>query len=194
MGDNPHERTNPYVSAAIVTAHTRDGLMMAQQAHLPVEIQNIIVEHHGDTPVAYFYHKATQQADGQAVDIADFRYDGKRPVTMESAIIMLADTVEAAVRSMPDPTPEAIRAFIAKLVQGKLSDGQLDCAPLTLHDISRICDAFSTVLKGVFHERIEYPSISPNAAAQVAAQENASAKEATKPAQEAAPEKGGGEA
>ncbi len=173
IGDNPHEHTNPYVSAAIVTAHTRDGLSMAQQYRLPQELQDIIVEHHGDTPVMYFYHKAVQQADGQAVDIADFRYDGKRPHSKESAIIMLADTVEAAVRSMPDPTPQAIREFIAKLVRGKLDDGQLDHAPLTLKDITSICDAFATVLNGVFHERIEYPSISPAAAAHVAAQQTA---------------------
>ena len=173
MGENPHEHTNPYVSAAIVTAHTRDGLLMAQQYHLPQEIQKIIVEHHGDTPVAYFYHTAVKQANGQAVDIADFRYDGKRPTSKESAIIMLADTVEAAVRSMPDPTPGAIRAFIAKLVNGKLEDGQMSNAPLTLNDISLICDAFATVLNGVFHERIEYPTISPSAAAHVAALENA---------------------
>ncbi len=176
MGENPHEHTNPYVSAAIVTAHTRDGLILAQQAHLPKEIQNIIAEHHGDTPVAYFYHKATQMAGGQPVDIADFRYDGKRPSTIESAVIMLADTVEAAVRSMKDPTPESIRAFIAKLVGGKLEDGQMSNAPLTLRDITKISEAFATVLQGVFHERIEYPSISPKAAAQVAAQESAKAE------------------
>ena len=173
IGENPHEHTNPYVSAAIVTAHTRDGLTMAQQYHLPQEIQDIIVEHHGDTPVMYFYHKALEQAGGQAVDIADFRYDGRRPQSKESAIIMLADTVEAAVRSMPDPTPKAINDFIARLVRGKLDDGQLDEAPLTLRDVTRICSAFATVLNGVFHERIEYPSISPAAAARVAAQQNA---------------------
>ena len=83
---------------------------------------------------------------------------------------MLADTVEAAVRSMHDPTPQKIREFIAKLVRGKLDDGQLDNAPLTLRDITRICEAFATVLNGVFHERIEYPAISPAAAAHVAAQ------------------------
>ena len=168
LGENPHEHTNPYISAAIVTAHTRDGVMLAQQYHLPQEIQDIIIEHHGDTPVMYFYHKALKQADGQAVDIADFRYDG-RPQSKESAIIMLADTVEAAVRSMPDPTPKAIEEFIAKLVRGKIDDGQLNDAPLTLQDISKICRAFTTVLKGVFHERIEYPSISPAAAARLAA-------------------------
>ncbi|MEG2355480.1 MAG: HDIG domain-containing protein [Clostridia bacterium] len=173
IGENPHEHTNPYVSAAIVTAHTRDGQIMAQQYHLPIEIQDIIIEHHGDTPVMFFYHKALQQADGQAVDIADFRYDGKRPHTQESAIIMLADTVEAAVRSMPDPTPKAIEEFIGRLVRGKLDDGQLNNAPITLRDISKICEAFSTVLNGVFHERIEYPTISATAAAHVAAQATA---------------------
>lgn len=167
IGDNPHEHTNPYVSAAIVTAHTRDGLVLAQQYRLPQEIQSIIAEHHGDTPVMYFYHKATQQAGDAGVDITDFRYDGKRPQTKESAIIMLADTVEAAVRSMSNPTPKAIEEFIHKLVQGKLDDGQLSAAPLTLLDVERICQAFTTVLKGVFHERIEYPSISPAAAARV---------------------------
>ena len=178
MGDNPHEHINPYVSAAIVTAHTRDGLIMAQQARLPQEIQSIIAQHHGDTPVAWFYHKAVQQAEGQPVDIADFRYDGKRPNTIESAVIMLADTVEAAVRSMSDPTPEKIRAFIDKLIAGKLDDGQMSYAPLTLKDLTTIGDAFATVLQGVFHERIEYPTISPTAAAKVAEQESKKAKAA----------------
>lgn len=160
IGENPHEHTNPYVSAAILTAHTRDGLMMAQQNHLPEEIQDIIIEHHGDTPVMYFYHKALQQANGQPLDINDFRYDGRRPHIKESAVIMLADTVEAAVRSMSDPSPKAIEEYIERLVRGKLEDGQLSRAPLTLSDIDRICDAFSTVLSGVFHERIEYPAVS----------------------------------
>ena len=160
IGENPHEHTNPYVSAAILTAHTRDGLMMAQQNHLPEEIQDIIIEHHGDTPVMYFYHKALQQANGQPVDINDFRYDGRRPHMKESAIIMLADTVEAAVRSMAEPSPKAIEEFIERLVRGKLEDGQLSHAPVTLADIDRICEAFSVVLNGVFHERVEYPAIS----------------------------------
>ncbi len=158
MGENPHDTTDPYVSAAIVTTHTRDGLLLAQQFHLPPEIQQIIVQHHGDTPVMYFYHKAKQMAGDKPVDIKDFRYDGQRPNTREAAIIMLADTVEAAVRSMPDPTPESIAQFIEKLVRGKLEDGQLSDAPLTLRDIDGICEAFGTVLNGVFHERIEYPN------------------------------------
>lgn len=176
MGENPHDRTDPYVSAAIVTTHTRDGLQLAQKHRLPPEIQRIIVEHHGDTPVMFFYHKALQQANGKPVDIADFRYDGSRPSTKESAIVMLADTIEAAVRSMPDPTPDAIERFIERLVRGKLEDGQLSDSPLTLRDIDGICAAFSKVLSGVFHERIEYPNV------QIPGQE------ATAPAEPAAPQ------
>ncbi len=158
-GDNPHDRTDPYVSASIVTAHTSDGLALAQKHHLPPEIQRIIAEHHGDTPVMYFYHKALQQADGKPVDIKDFRYGGNRPSTKESAIVMLADTIEAAVRAMPDPTPQAIQRFIERLVRGKIEDGQLSNSPLSLLDIDGICEAFSSVLSGVFHERIEYPTV-----------------------------------
>lgn len=158
-GENPHDHTDAYVSAAILTAHTSDGLALAQKHHLPPEIQRIIVEHHGDTPVMYFYHKALQQADGKPVDIKDFRYSGSCPTTKESAIVMLADTIEAAVRSMSDPTPQAIQRFIERLVRGKIEDGQLSHSPLSLLDIDGICEAFSTVLSGVFHERIEYPTV-----------------------------------
>lgn len=158
-GENPHDHTDAYVSAAILTAHTSDGLALAQKYHLPPEIQRIIVEHHGDTPVMYFYHKALQQADGKPVDIKDFRYSGSCPTTKESAIVMLADTIEAAVRSMSDPTPQAIQRFIERLVRGKIEDGQLSHSPLSLLDIDGICEAFSTVLSGVFHERIEYPTV-----------------------------------
>ncbi len=168
-GDNPHDRTDAYVSAAIVTSHTSDGIALAQKHHLPPEIQRIIAEHHGDTPVMYFYHKALQQADGKPVDIKDFRYGGNRPSTKESAIVMLADTIEAAVRSMSDPTPQAIQRFIERLVRGKIEDGQLSNSPLSLLDIDGICEAFSTVLSGVFHERIEYPNVQINSGAAPAA-------------------------
>ena len=159
MGVNPHDSTDPRISAAILTSHTRDGIQLAQKYRLPREIQQIILEHHGDTPVMYFYHKALQQADGQPVDIADFRYAGPRPSTKESTVVMLADTVEAAVRSMSAPTPEKIEEFIVRLVRGKLEDGQLSDSPITLQDIDGICEAFCQVLHGVFHERIEYPDM-----------------------------------
>lgn len=159
MGDNPHDRTDPFVSAAILTSHTRDGLQLARSASLPREVQDIIVQHHGDTPVMYFYHKALQMSNGNPVDIRDFRYEGSRPQTKEAAIVMLADTVEAAVRSMQDPTPKAITRFMEQLIREKLEDGQLSESPLSLRDLDGISEAFSTVLKGVFHERIEYPEV-----------------------------------
>ena len=158
VGDNPLNITDPYVSAAIITSHTGDGFQLAQKYRLPKEVQQIILEHHGDTPVMYFYHKALQMADGQTVDIADFRYAGPRPASKEAAIVMLADTIEAAIRSMPDPTPEKIREGIERLVRGKREDGQLSNSPLSLKDIDGICEAFAKVLNGVFHERIEYPT------------------------------------
>ena len=159
MGDNPHEHTDPYVSAAILVSHTKDGMLMAQKEHLPPEIQDIILQHHGVTPVMYFYHKALQLSNGQQVDINEFRYAGPKPKTKEAAIVMLADTIEAAVRSMKSPTPKAIDQFIERLVRGKLEDGQLSDSPLSLHDIDEICEAFSDILKGVYHERIEYPNV-----------------------------------
>ena len=159
MGENPHEHTDPYVSAAILISHTKDGMLMAQKEHIPPEIQNIIMQHHGVTPVMYFYHKALQLSNGQQVDINEFRYAGPKPNTKEAAIVMLADTIEAAVRSLKNPTPKAIDQFIVRLVRGKLEDGQLSECPLSLHDIDEICEAFSDILKGVYHERIEYPDV-----------------------------------
>ena len=158
-GLDAHGHTDPYVSSAIITAHTKDGVALAKAYRLPQEIQTIIGEHHGDTPVMYFYHKALQQADGKPVDINAFRYDGHPPRTKEAAIVLLCDTIEAAVRTMKNPTPEGIEEFIVKLVRGKLQDGQLSDCPLTLRDIDQICAAATQVLVGVFHERIEYPSV-----------------------------------
>ena len=158
-GDNPHERTDPYISSAIVTSHTMDGVLLAQKEHIPVEVQNIILQHHGDTPVMFFYHKALQMSDGNHVDINEFRYAGPKPNTKEAAVVMLADTIEAAVRSMKDPTPKEIDQFIERLVRSKLEDGQLSESPLSLSDIDDICKAFSGILRGVYHERIEYPTV-----------------------------------
>ncbi len=158
-GDNPHERTDPYVSAAILISHTMDGVLLAQKEHMPRELQDIILQHHGVTPVMFFYHKALQMSDGSHVDIDEFRYSGPKPKTKEAAIVMLADTIEAAVRSMKDPTPKGIDQFIERLVRGKLEDGQLSDSPLSLSDIDKICDAFSGILRGVYHERIEYPHV-----------------------------------
>ena len=159
MGDNPHDRTDPRVSAAILTAHPRDGAAMAAKARIPEPVIEIIRQHHGDGIALFFYDKAIKQYGADHVDISAFRYDGPRPHSKEAAAVMLADTIEAAARSLPDPTPEKIDATIRKLVRSKLDDGQLDESDLTFRDMEKICSAFSTVLTGVFHERIEYPDI-----------------------------------
>jgi len=155
--ENKLVETDPYTAAQIVISHTRDGVALARHYHLPREILRIIQEHHGNTPVMYFYSAAVKEANGKPVNDADFRYDANPPSTKEGAIVMLCDTIEAAVRSMQAPTPEAIEEFIIKLIRGKLQDGQLSNSPLTLKDIDDICHASATVLNGVFHERIEYP-------------------------------------
>ena len=159
MGENLHDKLDPYVSSAILTSHTKDGYQMALQQRMPQEVADIILQHHGDTPVMFFYHKALQMSNGSPVDMKEFRYEGPRPNTREAAIVMLADTIEAAVRSMHDPTPKSINQFIERLIRGKLEDGQLSDSPLTLRDIDDICSAFTGVLMGVFHERIEYPEV-----------------------------------
>ncbi len=161
MGEkNAHDDTDPYVSAAIVTAHTMDGVSMGKSYRLPPEVLEIVGSHHGDTPVMYFYHKAVQLAgDGETVDMDTFRYNGHPPKSAEAAVVLLCDTIEAAVRTLPNPTPEAMEEFIVKLVRGKLEDGQLSDSPLTLRDIDKVCAAVTTVLSGVFHERIEYPEV-----------------------------------
>ena len=159
MGDNPHDRTDPRVSAAILTAHPRDGAAMAQKARIPEPVLDIVRQHHGDGVVLWFYDKAVKLYGAENVDINAFRYEGPRPHTKEAATVMLADTIEAAARSLPDPSPEKIDALIHKLVRSKLNDGQLDESDLTFGDLEKICSAFSTVLTGVFHERIEYPDV-----------------------------------
>ncbi|MGX8705581.1 MAG: hypothetical protein ACSW8J_03285, partial [bacterium] len=147
-------------SAAILTAHPRDGVAMGTRARLPEPVLDIIRQHHGDGVVVWFYDKAVKLYGPDQVDIAAFRYDGPRPHSREAAVVMLADSIEAAVRSIPEPNPEKVDALIRKLVRARVDDGQLDKSDLTFGDIEKICSAFSTVLTGVFHERIEYPDIS----------------------------------
>ncbi len=199
MGENLHDKLDPYVSSAILTSHTRDGYQLALKEGLPREICNIILQHHGDAPVMYFYHKALQLSNGTPVDIREFRYMGPRPDTREAAVVMLADTIEAAVRSMKEPTPKAIDQFIERLVRGKLEDGQLSDSPITLRDIDEICDAFSNVLMGVFHERIEYPEVrhhvpAARPAAAPAGEQSGSAPNPVKPEGEDSAEDGAAQA
>ena len=178
MGDNPHDRTDPRVSAAILTAHPRDGAQMATKERLPAQIVEIIRQHHGDSPVLYFYDKAVKLY-GEGIDISAFRYEGPRPRSKEAAVVMLADTIEAATRTLANPSPEKMESLIRKLVREKLDDGQLSDSALTFGDLDKICATFCTVLTGVFHERIEYPEIAiPPRESSFASEETAAASEA----------------
>ncbi len=154
---NPLDRFTPLEAASIVISHVSDGVAMAREKRLPEELIRMISQHHGDTPVQYFYHKAVEE--GSAVSIDQFRYSGTPPTTREAGILMLCDTIEAAVRTLKSPTREEMETFIVKLVRGKIEDGQLTQCPLALSDLDKICAACTTVLAGAFHERIEYPDI-----------------------------------
>jgi len=155
---NLHDSTDPQVSAAIIISHVREGIALARQHRLPQEIQQIIAEHHGNSLVAFFYNKALSEADGKPVDDKAFRYDGVPPQTAEGALIMLCDTVEAAIRTLSNPTREEITSFIDELIRKKVETGMFNQSPLTLKDLSLVRDSCASVIYGVFHERIEYPS------------------------------------
>lgn len=156
---NPHDKISPALSTHVIISHAKDGVDLAKEYKVPKVVQDFILQHHGTTAVAFFYHKAKEEDKDGRVHIDDFRYPGPKPKKRETAIVMMADTVEAAVRSLPDPTPGKVEGLIHKLIKGKLDDGQLDDCHLTLKDLNTIANAFTGVMTGVFHERIEYPNI-----------------------------------
>lgn len=158
-GRNPHDKLNPTLSTHIIISHAKDGIDIAKKYKVPKIVQDFILQHHGTTPVIYFYHKAKSQGKGDMIQLEDFRYPGPKPQIPETAIVMMADTVEAAVRAMTDPSNNKIEALIRKLIKEKLEDGQLDECHLTLKDLNAIATAFTGVMTGVFHERVEYPDV-----------------------------------
>ncbi len=157
--DNPHDKIAPSLSTLILTAHVRDGLDLAKEYKLPEAIIKIIEQHHGSSLVSYFYHKALENCNGDAINEDEFRYEGPKPQTKEAAIVMLADSVEAAVRSMQNRTHGRIEGLVRKILKEKLMDGQLDECDLTLKDLEKIAQAFVKVLSGIFHSRVEYPDL-----------------------------------
>ncbi|ADU52251.1 7TM receptor with intracellular metal dependent phosphohydrolase [Thermaerobacter marianensis DSM 12885] len=157
-GENPHDKLSPNLSALIITAHVKDGIELARQHGLPEEIVRFIREHHGTTRVEYFLRRAQEQGEPEVLE-ANFRYDGPPPTTRETAVVMLADAVEATVRSLGHLTPGRIEQVVRKIIKDRLNDGQLDRADLTLRDLDRIAGTFVRVLTGVFHHRIEYPDV-----------------------------------
>lgn len=154
--ENPHTKLNPRLSKMVITAHPKDGVELAKEYHLPAIINNFILQHHGEGLAKYFYNQAVQEEGIENVKEDQFRYTGPKPNMKETAILMIADAVESAVRSLKNPTPEEIDNIIDKIIVERLNDTQLADSPLTLHDIKVIAATFSRILRGMQHNRIKY--------------------------------------
>ena len=154
-GQNKHDTISPTLSASVIKSHVRKGVEKARQMHLPQVIIDIIAEHHGNSVIAYFYKEAKEKDPSLSPE--DFSYPGHPPTTKESAVVMLADTVEAACHTLDNPSVPRLEKFITQLVNGKVENNQLDNCGLTFRDVSKIKDAFIQVLTGYYHTRIEYP-------------------------------------
>ncbi|EPY2284132.1 HD family phosphohydrolase [Clostridium sporogenes] len=156
--ENPHDKISPNLSTLIITSHVKDGLELAKEYKIPKIIQDIIQQHHGTSLVKYFYITMKNNSERpEDVNEEDFRYQGPIPKSKEAAIIMLADGVEAAVRSINEPTKGKIEEMVNKIIKARLDEGQLDDCDLTLKEIGLIRDAFLKVLISIYHQRIEYP-------------------------------------
>ena len=154
--ENPHKKLNPRLSKMVITAHPKDGVELAKEYGLPSVINNFILQHHGEGLASYFYNQAVQEEGIENVKEEQFRYTGPKPNMKETAILMIADAVESAVRSLKNPTSEEIEQIINKIIVERLNDGQLADSPLTLHDIKVIAATFSRILRGMQHNRIKY--------------------------------------
>ena len=157
-GPNKHDLIKPSLSNSILKAHVKMGIEMARKIKLPNEVINIIAQHHGTSLMKYFYHQAVKNnPDGSQIDKKDYHYMGPKPQNREAAIVMLADTAEAASRVLKNPSASRIEEFVNEVVESKFRDGQLNESTLTLRGLMKISIAFKRYLMGVFHSRIEYP-------------------------------------
>ncbi|KGM97905.1 phosphohydrolase [Clostridium novyi A str. 4552] len=158
-GDNPHDKINPNLSTLIITSHVKDGVEMAKEYKLPQVIKDAIQQHHGTSLVKYFYITAKNNSEKpEEINEEDFRYQGPIPESKEIAILMLADSVEAAVRSIKEPTKGKIEEMVNNIIKARLNEGQLDNCDLTLKDLEKIRKSFLKTLSGIYHQRIEYPT------------------------------------
>jgi len=162
QGDNPHDRMRPSQSARIITSHVTYGVKLAKEINLPKKIADFIPQHHGTRTLHFFLRKAQSDAKpGEVIEEKDFRYPGPKPQFKEAAIMMLADSCEAAARSLARPDPENIRTIVVKIVDAVITDGQLDECDLTLQEITRIREAIISALTAIYHARIDYPGFNP---------------------------------
>ncbi|MFH1844688.1 MAG: HDIG domain-containing metalloprotein, partial [bacterium] len=156
-GINKHDELTPSMSALVVAAHVKDGIDLARKWRLPQAVIDFIPEHHGTTVMEFFYHKALENEANETVKVDAFRYPGPKPHRRETAILMLADAVEASTRALPKPTPARIKEKTKQVMDQRLLSGELDECGLTLRDLARIREAFLSLLSGIHHARIAYP-------------------------------------
>ena len=154
--ENPHNNLTPRLSKMVITAHPKDGVELAKEYGLPSIISDFILQHHGEGIAKYFYNQAVAEEGSENVKEEQYRYSGPKPNRKETAILMLADAVESAVRAMKGATSEEIENIIHKIIDERLNDGQLEDSPLTLKDLKTIASTFSRVLRGMQHDRIKY--------------------------------------
>ena len=159
-GDNRHDKLAPSMSALILIAHVKEGVELARQNRLGQTIIDIIRQTHGTSLISFFYQKARTQAGLEGgVDEPEYRYPGPKPQTREAGLVMLADCVEAASRTLTDPTPARIQGLVQKIINSIFTDGQLDECELTLKNLHEIAKSFNRILSGIYHQRIEYPEV-----------------------------------
>jgi putative nucleotidyltransferase with HDIG domain len=166
-GQNRHDKLVPSMSALILLNHVKDGLELAREHGLPRVIRDAIQQHHGTRLIKYFYNKALEQRETELGEVTEekYRYPGPRPQNKVMGVLMLADAIEAASRTLTDSNPVKIRGLIKTIVDDCLNDGQLDHTDLTLSDIRNISEAFLRVLANIFHQRVDYPGFDFNAGA-----------------------------
>jgi len=169
IGRNPHDRLRPTASAKIITSHVTYGMKLAKEIGLPKRVADFIPQHHGTRTLHFFLQKAEEQAcNGEKINEADFRYPGPKPQFKEAAILMLADSAEAAARSLAHPDPESIRAIVVRIFDAIISDGQLDESKLTLRELTQIRETLISSLHALYHARIDYPGFNVAAPTSVA--------------------------
>ncbi len=160
-GTNRHDRLSPAMSVLVIIGHVKDGLELAREYGLPRPLHHFIEAHHGTTLVEYFFHRARKKAEeddeGNAPEEFDFRYPGPKPRTKEAAILMLADSVESATRTLREPTPSRIESLVEQIASKRLNDGQFDQCDLTLGELHKVCESISKTLASIYHGRVQYP-------------------------------------
>lgn len=163
-GVNPHDALDPIQSARVVTGHITDGLSMAERAKLPPMICDFIAQHHGAGKARYFYNTYANAHPGEKIDPAPFSYPGPNPQSRETSLLMMADAVEAASRSMKEPTPEAITALVNKIIDAQIAEGLHNESPISFRDVTIVKDSFIQRLRTMYHSRISYPELNQSAA------------------------------